>query len=176
MCVCVCARGCINSKAVSRVPQETTPLYKSSLCAVYIYMVCEPAMSRTKNPVRISPLTFFQFSMCARGFAGIDSQSVKALGQKPKVSIRRSNFASAGTRRGIKAKIPLPRLAEQIASYRVSERKKSLEIGNCRRFGALASNCFSRVFFVSISPSAPIEEHAFRLSPKKNSAISISQT
>jgi hypothetical protein len=130
---CVCARGCINSKAVSKVPQDTTP----SLLSLLYYMYA-PAMSTTKNPVRISPLTFFPIlDVLARICR--DCQSVsKSPGTKTK-GLRRSNFASAGSTRpkegGIKANIP--RLREQIASYRVSERKKSLEIGNCTRFSRL---------------------------------------
>jgi hypothetical protein len=116
--------------------KQSPPGYDSFSSLSAILCVCASDVKNKKSRPHFSFDFFPILDVLARIYR--DRQSVsKSPGTKTK-GLRRSNFASAGSTRpkegGIKANIP--RLREQIASYRVSERKKSLEIGNCTRFSA----------------------------------------
>jgi hypothetical protein len=89
--------------------------------------------------------------MCSRGFAGIDSQSVRALGQKAKVS----NFASAcntwpGASRN-KSAHPKAQRANCVVSRFGDRRKSRLKLATAQDL-VYASNCFGAFIWINFTP------------------------
>lgn len=152
---CVCARARVYQFKSSK----QSPRGDDSFSLLFVSWVYRCVyVARTKNPVRVSSLTFFQFSMCARGFAGIDSG--RALGQKPKVSAAPISPTSEHGRQKQRNKSEYPAQGSESKLRRIAFQWKKSRLKLATADLALASNCFW-AFYASFPPLIPIEKECF---------------